>query len=109
VLHSRRRYLSEPLNLASPPGLRVASLNLYSDQLVVLSYPVAAPPIAGLSRAESEVLRAAVSGLSNAEIAALRKRSVFTVQNQLSSACRKLGVASRSEAAVLLAALEHES
>lgn len=102
----RSRSLSRPI---SPAGLRAASLDLDGDRLVVLSYPIAAPPIPGLSRAESDVLRAAVSGLSNAEIAALRKRSVFTIQNQLSSACRKLGVASRCEAAVRLAALERES
>lgn len=91
---------------AAPSDLRASALELAGETLVVLSYPASSAPLPGLSRAESEVLRAAASGLSNAEIAAARRRSVFTIQNQLSAACRKLQVSSRSEAAALLAALE---
>jgi DNA-binding NarL/FixJ family response regulator len=98
-------------SLGEPPsGLRASSLELGSSEYVVLSYP--AHPharIPGLSGAESEVLWAAVDGLTNAEIAATRRRSVFTIQNQLAAACRKLGVSSRAEAALKLATLELEA
>ncbi len=90
----------------APAGLRAVTLELSGSEYVVLSYPASAPPpIPGLSAAESEVLRAAVSGLTNAEIAAGRDRSVFTIQNQLAAACRKLGVSSRAEATAKLARL----
>ncbi len=97
-----------PQNLGDPPrGLRSASLVIGSSEYVVLSFPAGArPQVPGLSRAESDVLWAAVDGLSNVEIAAARRRSVFTIQNQLSTACRKLGVSSRTEAALKLARLE---
>jgi DNA-binding CsgD family transcriptional regulator len=70
----------------------------------VLSCPVPPPPrLDGLSRAETEVVFAALNGLTNEEIAATRGRSIFTIQNQLAAAWRKLGVSSRHEAAALLA------
>lgn len=90
---------------APPQGLRAATLEIGDEVFVVLSYPAKSKDVPGLSPAESAVLRAAVSGLSNAEIAVLRGRSVFTIQNQLSAACRKLGVSSRTEAAAWLADL----
>ena len=100
-----RAALGEP-----PAGLRAAALDPGKSEFVVLSYPAdARPDIPGLSRAESEVLWAAIAGLSNAEIAAVRHRSVYTVQNQLAAACRKLGVSSRTEAAAKLANLDIES
>ena len=54
---------------------------------------------------KAEVVRAALAGLTNEEIAVTRGRSIFTVQNQLAAAWRKLGVSSRHEAAALLAGL----
>ena len=41
-------------------------------------------------------------GLMSQEIAALRRRSVRTVENQLAAIFRKLGVSSRAELLVLL-------
>ena len=95
---------SDPTALDEPPrGLRATSLELADSRYVVLSYPVDAHrTIPDLTAAESEVLWAAVDGLTNAEIAAIRQRSVFTIQNQLAAACRKLGVSSRTEAALKL-------
>ena len=79
------------------------------ERFVVLSYSSApAPPLPGLSLAESAVVRAANTGLTNAEIAAHRGSSVFTIQNQLASAYRKLRVSSRGELAALLAELEQD-
>jgi DNA-binding NarL/FixJ family response regulator len=88
---------------ADPPaGLEAARFSIDDEELLVLSWPADATPIPGLSEAESAVLRAAVGGLTNAEIAQQRRRSVFTVNNQLAAALRKLGVVTRAEAAVLL-------
>jgi DNA-binding NarL/FixJ family response regulator len=87
----------------APEGLRVSTFAIAGEKILVLSYPTEAPtPIGALSASESEVLRAALGGLSNGEIAALRGRSVSTIENQLASAFRKLGVTTRAEAAMLL-------
>jgi DNA-binding CsgD family transcriptional regulator len=53
----------------------------------------------GLSPAEREVVRLAVVGLKNADIAARRSASPRTVRNQLAAAYAKLGVGSRAELA----------
>jgi DNA-binding CsgD family transcriptional regulator len=94
-----------PVLPAEPPlGLRAEAFELDRAQYLVASYPApTARAIAGLSKAEAEVLGAALQGLTNTEIALARGRSVFTIGNQLSSAMRKLGVSSRSEAAALIA------
>jgi DNA-binding CsgD family transcriptional regulator len=65
---------------------------------VVLSYPDAPAAIpAALTAAEREVVRLALDGLSNAQVARARGTSVSTVANQLASIFRKLGVGSRYE------------
>jgi DNA-binding NarL/FixJ family response regulator len=63
-----------------------------------------------LTHAETEVVRAALTGATNSEVAAKRQTSLRTVANQLASAYRKLGVCSRSELAVRIAAagLRHQ-
>lgn len=62
-----------------------------------------------LTLAECEVAWSAAQGLSNSVIAVERGRSARTIANQLASAFRKLGVASRSElAAALLVAGKRE-
>jgi DNA-binding CsgD family transcriptional regulator len=84
--------------------LRSHVFELDGQQYAVLSFEGAQPPrLAGLSKAETEVVRAALAGLTNEEIAVTRGRSIFTIQNQLAAAWRKLGVSSRHEAAALLA------
>jgi DNA-binding NarL/FixJ family response regulator len=88
----------------APRDLRTHNFELDGRQYVVLSFESAqAPRLAGLSKAETEVVRAALAGLTNEEIAVTRGRSIFTIQNQLAAAWRKLGVSSRHEAAALLA------
>ena len=52
-----------------------------------------------LSTAEAEVVRLALRGLGNEEIARRRGTSTSTVRNQLASAYVKLGVRSRAELA----------
>jgi DNA-binding NarL/FixJ family response regulator len=57
----------------------------------------------GLSAAEREVVARAARGESNAAIARVRAVSVRTVENQLASAMRKLGVTSRANLTAFLA------
>lgn len=67
-------------------------------QFVVISYPRIPPSIAArLTSAEREVVEGVLDDLSDVEIAARRGTAARTVQNQLSSVYRKLGVASRGE------------
>lgn len=90
----------------APEGLRASTFHL-DGELLVLSYPVSStvrlPAKAKLSKAEREVLLAVLGGLTNAEIALQRGRSVSTIENQVAPAFRKLGVSTRGEAAALLA------
>jgi DNA-binding CsgD family transcriptional regulator len=87
-----------------PPGLEAEVLHFHGADLAVLSWPTrpaAIPP--GLTAAETEVVRLASQGLSNAEIGGRRGCAGRTVANQLASAFSKLGVGSRAELAALLA------
>ena len=92
----------------APPGLRSTKVLVGAEVFVVLSYPTPkqASCLGNLTGAETAVVRAASAGLSSAEIAAHRGSSVFTVNNQLNSAYRKLGVSSRWELQVLLNGLD---
>lgn len=56
-----------------------------------------------LSRREAEVLEMAAQGLANGDIAARLDVTVHAVKFHLASIYRKLGVANRTEAAVLFA------
>jgi DNA-binding NarL/FixJ family response regulator len=87
-----------------PRGLRSTPLAIGDQALIVMSYPLPASgdgesrdPLHALAPTEREVIHAVLSGLSNAEIAALRGRSVSTINKQIESAYRKLGVGSRGE------------
>lgn len=57
-----------------------------------------------LSQRELEVLRAAAAGLTNGQIAVALNVTRHAVKFHLSSIYRKLGVANRTEAAVVLVA-----
>ena len=84
-------------------GIRVSQLAYAGEQLVVLSMPShATERPEALTDAEWQVARMAASGKPNREIAQLRGTSVRTVANQLASTFRKLGVASRTDLALLL-------
>jgi DNA-binding NarL/FixJ family response regulator len=82
-----------------PPGdLHAASLRIGGETLFVLSQPVLdGRSFPDLTAAEANIVAALLSGLSNAEIARARRRSVRTIGNQVASIFRKLGVASRAE------------
>lgn len=87
-----------------PPGLRAEIIEIAGEAFLIASYPEhEKPAFQGLSAAEAAVLNAALNGFSNAEIALARNRSVHTIQHQLASALRKLGLTTRAEAAALLA------
>jgi DNA-binding CsgD family transcriptional regulator len=102
---SQRKLTAQLLGTGEAPrDLRTQNFELDGRQYVVLSFESGqAPRLAGLSKAETEVVRAALAGLTNEEIAVTRGRSIFTIQNQLAAAWRKLGVSSRHEAAAMLA------
>jgi DNA-binding NarL/FixJ family response regulator len=92
-----------------PKGLRSAPLVVGSRAFVVLSYPIEGTarvnvnahaeddPRSTLTTAERDVGQAVIRGMSSAEIAAARSRSVSTINKQIESLYRKLGVHSRSE------------
>lgn len=83
---------------AVPPGLVGYRVRPGPDELLVLEWPTATvEPARPLSPTESEVLALALAGLPAARIAARRRRSRKTVENQLASAFAKLGVRSRLE------------
>jgi DNA-binding CsgD family transcriptional regulator len=72
---------------------------------LIVSYPIPPADAGGrpLSATEQEIVAAVLQGASNRDIAQARGVSVHTVANQLRSACRKLGVAGRSELAAYAA------
>ncbi len=81
-------------------------MKVAGDEVAVLSYrlpPAELPP--SLSAAERIVALALLEGLSNSQIAKVRKTSVRTVANQVASLFQKLGVRSRAEAVVALGVL----
>ena len=97
---SARRPGDGPREGGTPPAdLRATELEVGGERLVVLSYSIDAPDLRtllGLTAAEAEVAELAISGLSNAEIARMRRASVRTVANQIAAVLRKAGVGSRS-------------
>jgi DNA-binding NarL/FixJ family response regulator len=81
-----------------PPGLEVAIVNLDGDEFAILHFPVTSQTdLTGLSDAESEIANAIVKGMSNEEIARMRRTSNRTVAKQVASIFKKLGVGSRRE------------
>lgn len=66
-----------------------------------LSFPGhVAAPLDGLTRVQREVLDLIADGMTNAEIAARRKRSVHTIANQVSGLLAKTGAPTRRALAV---------
>lgn len=62
-----------------------------------ISFPLWSAPLVGLTKAEREVAERVAGGMSPGAIARQRLVSRRTVEHQLCSAYRKLGVASREE------------
>jgi DNA-binding NarL/FixJ family response regulator len=73
---------------------------------VLVSVPLHPPTHRELTPAEVAIARGLVRGLSNAEIARVRGTSVRTVANQVASLLRRLGLDSRSHAALELGAAD---
>lgn len=95
-----------PLASAQGKRFRMTRFTVRGSELLVVSRAVGsalgAVP-ADLSPAERSVVDLVLAGLTNEEIAALRRRSVWTVRNQLAATYEKLGVHSRAELAAKLA------
>ena len=87
-------------------GPRAFRVECGSEELFVVSVPLRRQPRGVLTPAELEVARALARGASNATIARERGTSVHTVANQVASILRKLGVASRAQAATQLATVD---
>ncbi|WP_030435550.1 helix-turn-helix transcriptional regulator [Actinoplanes subtropicus] len=90
LLFAARRVTEVPVAMvfaAREPISGVPSLPLRNAETV----------LAGLTRRESEVVRAVAGGLSNPEAATALRLSRKTVETHLSSAYRKLGVSSRTQ------------
>jgi DNA-binding CsgD family transcriptional regulator len=86
--------------LPSPTGLEAATFSVDDDEYAILSFPLPEVRIpAELTTAEAEVVRSALDGRSNAEIARARKTSSNTVANQLRSVYAKLQLSGRNELA----------
>ena len=83
--------------------VRVIDVHVGGEVLTALLGPATRPEFDCLTEAEHEVMFHAVRGASNAEIARTRGTSTRTVANQLASIYRKLGLASRTELAALVA------
>lgn len=84
--------------IRAPDGLQVRLPAAAVEDLAVLEWPPPAPVLPPhVAPAEGEVLRLALDGLSNAEIARARRRATRTIANQVARLYRKLGVRSRLE------------
>jgi DNA-binding NarL/FixJ family response regulator len=81
-----------------PPGLELDVLDLDGEEIAVLHFPVGPrADLMGLSGAEADVATAIVNGMSNEEIARVRRTSPRTVAKQVASIFRKLAISSRRE------------
>jgi DNA-binding CsgD family transcriptional regulator len=84
----------------------VFDVRIGGETLVVLSVPIGEGGDGGaldaLTPAEREVADAVLRGLSNEQVARLRKCLPRTVAAQLATIYRKLGISSRSELAALV-------
>ncbi|HET8725086.1 MAG TPA: LuxR C-terminal-related transcriptional regulator [Anaeromyxobacteraceae bacterium] len=93
--------------LAPPAGLGVDTFDEGGETFALLEWPVERPaaaprrptgsPVPPGAPAQREVLQLLLRGLSNAEIARLRRRSERTVAHQVDSIYRRLRVGSRAE------------
>jgi DNA-binding NarL/FixJ family response regulator len=90
--------LEHELEAALAPAVRAVAAGLTAVPALLRS---GAERLA-LSHREREVLRLAVTGHTNGEIASMLFLAESTVKSHLSSAYRKLGAASRSEAALMI-------
>lgn len=84
-------------------GPRSSVFLVHTDEYCVVSAPFGPKPgVSGLTKAEVEVAKLAVAGLSNRAIAEQRGSSVRTVANQMAAILQKLGATSRVQVAARL-------
>jgi DNA-binding CsgD family transcriptional regulator len=84
--------------------VRTAEFVVGGETFVLLSVPLRSERgVEPLTAAEREIAAMVVDGMSNADIARARVKSVRTIANQVASAFRKLGVGSRVELSTVLA------
>jgi DNA-binding CsgD family transcriptional regulator len=89
--------------LRAPAGLAVEVFELGEKTFAVLEWPLEGHRTPAVLRpAERDILDLVLAGLSNAEIAGRRRRSVRTVAHQVDTIYRRLGVGSRQELLALL-------
>jgi DNA-binding CsgD family transcriptional regulator len=88
-----------PLHAPDLPQALGARILHPATTMVVLSFSLSR--CAALTAAELDVARFAGAGMSNRDIAYVRRTSIRTVANQIASVFRKLGVASRAELATI--------
>jgi DNA-binding CsgD family transcriptional regulator len=102
---SREEPRARAPDFSPPAGLSAWRLDIEGSEfaLLALSEGATAPGSALLTKAETDVARRMIAGLSNAEIARHRHTSCRTVANQAASIFKKLHVQSRYEAAVAFA------
>lgn len=106
VSQGARGYLSKTLTAAELVG---AIERIHDGELVVSAAPVRSRPTVGLdwpgrteglTERESEIIALVTQAKSNAEIAKVTYLSLNTVKTYLRNAFRKIGVKSRTEAAI---------
>ena len=84
--------------LPAPAGLRVETFEADGEAFAIIELPrVQRLDHRQLTRSERSILALLLAGLSNAEIARRRERSIRTVAHQVDSIFRRLGVGSRLE------------
>lgn len=97
---ARRAIVRPPESPATPArDLRATVARVGGLEVMVVSYPSPDGGRPALSEGERDVVRLALDGRSNREIAAARGTSLRTVVKQLDAAYKKLGVHSRTELA----------
>ena len=97
--------------LQAPVGLVVETFEEGGDTYALLQWPLerAVGRATGLDAglpvpaAQRDVLDLLLAGMSNAEIARIRRRSIHTVAHQVDAIFRRLGVGSRLELFALVA------
>jgi len=108
-----------PLALGSPAGLVVDTFEVEGQTFAILDWPTRSGLWTGsaissgagvtepfdVSNAQREVMGLLLAGMSTAEIARIRRRSVHTVAHQVDAIFRRLGVGSRLELFALVARL----
>jgi DNA-binding NarL/FixJ family response regulator len=83
---------------AAEGAARGAGFTAFGEEFMVLSFSLAPAHVPSqLTAAEQQVFRQMLEGLSNQDIASVRRTSLRTIANQVASIYRKLDVTCRPE------------